>query len=230
LHLHPFVQNWPRAHQEGSRQSNRPKGGVAGKPTVILGLTRRRVKGKAPLARHCARSPEAAPVLVCTLRRTARPDAQQKNSADSRVVNEPYLGIPACLSSARNGRQVQFRAGSSGFVKHSLDTPRHGECVAHISSTGSLMGRILNNPAGAWFNPRPRGRPFSGCAGGWRRQIAFSRARGDRFLQSPSLVTTSTAGLLCLPRISPSRNRSVSSARRWMEAFRLSINWELIAG
>ncbi len=64
----------------------------------------------------------------------------------------------------------------------------------------------------------------------WLRQIAFSRARRGRFLHSPSLVTTSTAGLLCFLRISPSRNRSVSSARRWMEAFRLSINWELIAG
>ena len=49
-------------------------------------------------------------------------------------------------------------------------------------------------------------------------------------LQLPSLATASTTDLLRFLRISPSRNRSVSSARRWMEALRLSINWELIAG
>ena len=71
---------------------------------------------------------------------------------------------------------------------------------------------------GAWFNPR------------LAKANCIQPGPGGRFLQSPSLVTTSTAGLLCFLRISPSRNRSVRSARRWMEAFRLSINWELIAG
>ena len=45
-----------------------------------------------------------------------------------------------------------------------------------------------------------------------------------------SLVTTCPAGLCCVLRISPARNKSVRRARRWMEAFRLSINWELIMG
>ena len=129
---------------------------------------------------------------------------------------------PVCPASARNGRKVQFRAGSSGFVKHSLDTPHHGECVAHISSTGSLMGSLLNHPAAL----SAQGLVQSSAA----KANCIQPGPGGRFLQSPSLVTTSTAGLLCFLRISPSRNRSVRSARRWMEAFRLSINWELIAG
>jgi hypothetical protein len=55
------------------------------------------------------------------------------------------------------GVRCSFVLVRQDLVKHSLDTLRHGECVAHISSSGSLMGRILNNPAGAWFNPRLAG-------------------------------------------------------------------------
>jgi hypothetical protein len=37
--------------------------------------------------------------------------------------------------------------------------------------------------------------------------------------------------LTCLfLRISPSRNKSVRSARRWMDGFRLSTSWELMEG
>jgi hypothetical protein len=39
---------------------------------------------------------------------------------------------------------------------------------------------------------------------------------------------TYPAGLCRFFRISSARNKSVRRARRWMEAFRLSINWELI--
>jgi hypothetical protein len=147
---------------------------------------------------------------------------------------------PVCASSGRSTiREMTGRVRMTGFLERGRpDTGSVYEAVGEdsldldptspwrVCSPHFLHGK----PKGQHFQPsRGPHRARLGSILGWLRQIVFSRAR-DGFLQSPSPVTTSTAGLLCFLRISPSRNRSVRSARRWMEAFRLSINWELIEG
>ena len=59
---------------------------------------------------------------------------------------------------------------------------------------------------------------------------ALRQFRRCRATHLPALPTTYPAGLCRFLRISPAKNKSVRRARRWMEAFRLSINWELIMG
>ena len=78
----------------------------------------------------------------------------------------------------------------------------------------------------------PRARVAQACGLGprYRRYISQQRCREKRcggVYSCPVLVTMDLAGVL---RISPMRKRSVSSARRWLEAFRLSTNCELMDG
>ena len=59
--------------------------------------------------------------------------------------------------------------------------------------------------------------------GGWKR-LRKRRLRVNRAVKNNGHIQSATPAFSRVRKISPIRNRSVSKARRWLEAFRLSIN------